>query len=52
VRLLIYALNLEPAPDKPGSSRLLISWLDAKGNSPFARPLAKWKRIVHVRPGD
>jgi hypothetical protein len=51
---LIYALQLElePDPDKPGSSRTLIAWLDAEGNSRFARPLAKWKRIADVRRGD
>jgi hypothetical protein len=45
-------IELEPDPDRPGSSRSLIAWLDAAGNTRFARPLDKWKRIVDVEPGD
>ena len=45
-------IDLEPDPERPGSSRFLVAWLDSAGNARYTRPLDKWKRLVDVLPGD
>lgn len=49
---IIYSLQFELEPAKPGTSLSLIAPLDRFGRGKHCRPATAGKRLVDVQPGD
>lgn len=49
---IIYSLQLDLYPRRPGELLELIAPLDANGQSPHCRALPPKSRMIDLRPGD